>query len=75
MLKQFINGLKTLGVIDIIRRYPDQFLKHFVQCLQTTTPDNLKALLKLRKNGNDEDSLKVFNMLLKFVEECSEEGT
>lgn len=74
MLGQFVNGLKTLGVIDVIRRYPAQFLKHFVHCAKSKTPDHLKELLKLKKTGNEETCLKVFNMLLKFVEECSQEG-
>ena len=74
MLEQFVNGLKTLGVIDVIRRYPGQFLRHFVHCAESKTPAYLKQLLKLRKKGDDDKCVRVFNMLLKFVEECSEEG-
>ena len=48
MLEQFVNGLKTLGVIDVIRRFPAKFLKHFVHCAKSKTPDNLKELLKLK---------------------------
>jgi hypothetical protein len=65
MLEQFVNGLKTLGVIDVIRCYPAQFLKHVVHCAKSKTPDHLKELFKLKN---------VSETLLKFVEECSQEG-
>ncbi|XP_028393786.1 G2/M phase-specific E3 ubiquitin-protein ligase-like [Dendronephthya gigantea] len=73
MLEQFVSGLKTLGVIDVIRRYPDKFLQHFVHCAKTKTREYLKGLLKLKETGIEASGLAVFNMLQKFVEECSEE--
>ncbi|XP_028414622.1 G2/M phase-specific E3 ubiquitin-protein ligase-like [Dendronephthya gigantea] len=73
MLEQFVSGLKTLGVIDVIRRYPDKFLQHFVHCAKTKTREYLKGLLKLKETGIEASGLAVFNMLQRFVEECSEE--
>lgn len=74
MLEQFAAGLKTLGVIDAIRRHPTQFLEFFVHTTHSKTPCFLKGLLKLKKSGEDGKCVKVFDMLLKFVGECSEEG-
>ena len=74
MLEQFVAGLKTLVVIDAIRRYPTQFLKLFVHSKVSKIPSFLKGLLKLFTNGENDKCTKVFNMLLKYIDECSEEG-
>ena len=74
MLEQFVVGLRTLDVIDVIRRYPNKFLQHFVHCAQSKRRDYLKGLLKLKETKNKDRCLIVFNMLQKFLEECCEEG-
>ena len=74
MFFQLSSGLSTLGLLDIIKCFPNLFEEYFVYSeIEELTAEMFWDALILPRNPTDEES-RVISMLSEFIESCSPSG-
>ena len=71
-LDQLRKGLKTLGVLEMMEKYPQLFEDFFHPKPKPLTPLCVRENLLFPQHPNEEDHL-IIGMLIQFVEQSSQE--
>jgi len=73
LLDQLSDGLKNLGILRIIRTFPNIFV-HLFTCTKVVSATDVLDTLKISANHNLNDSITI-SYLRRFISEAPEEGT
>ena len=75
LLDQFKEGLKKIGIFQLIAMFPEEMSGLFIYQGVLTSDDVCGALYLEDEDDLDAENEIVFNFLLRYVDTLSEEGT